>query len=163
MPTYGADGFVEEVALHTVKVRNWDKSMSTIPTHKLVGDSFKNWRFMFESGGRRIAPDYDRSNERQVYGREDARTALKIQLLQPYLEQRTREIEEFNRKHNIDTSSLANGRHMTNLGTFRAYLTAYLRSHPKVHQEMVIMVRQLQPTPEGLPWKSTVLQMMWLG
>lgn len=152
MPAYGADGFVEEVALHTVKVRNWDKSMSTIPTHKLVGDSFKNWRFMFESGGRRIKRSIMIDQTSVKFLDEEMLERLwKIQLLQPYLEQRTREIEEFNRKYSIDTSSLVNGRHMTNLGTFRAYLTAYLRSHPKVHQEMVIMVRQLQPTPEGLP------------
>jgi miniconductance mechanosensitive channel len=152
MPGYGADGFVEEVALHTIKVRNWDRSMSTIPTHKLVGDSFKNWRFMFESGGRRIKRSiFIDQTSVKFCDEEMLERFSKIQLLREYLAERRQEIEEFNRKHNIDPSSAVNGRHMTNLGTFRAYLSAYLRTHPKVHQGMVIMVRQLQPTPEGLP------------
>ncbi|MGI6149134.1 MAG: mechanosensitive ion channel family protein [Limnochordia bacterium] len=152
MPAYGADGFVEEVALHTIKVRNWDKSMSTIPTHKLMGDSFKNWRFMFESGGRRIKRSILIDQTSVKFCDEKMLERFRrIQLLRPYVEERSREIAEYNHAHNIDPSSLVNGRHMTNLGTFRAYLTAYLRNHPRVHQGMVIMVRQLQPTPDGLP------------
>jgi miniconductance mechanosensitive channel len=152
MPAYGADGFVEEVALHTIKVRNWDKSMSTIPTYKLVGDSFKNWRFMFESGGRRIKRSI-LIDQTSVKFCDDAllNRLSKIQLLHGYLAERSREIAEYNRLHNIDSSSLVNGRHMTNLGTFRAYLMAYLRNHPGVHQGMITMVRQLQPTPDGIP------------
>ncbi len=157
MPQYGADGDVEEVALHTIKVRNWDKSITTIPTHKLVGDSFKNWRGMFESGGRRIKRSIliDQTSVRfcdeELLGRLE-----NIQLLQDYLARKTKEIEEYNALHNIDSSSLVNGRHLTNLGTFRAYLMAYLRTHPEINQEMILLVRHLQPTTNGLPMEIYV-------
>lgn len=152
MPQYGADGDVEEVALHTVKVRNWDKSITTIPTHKLVGDSFKNWRGMFESGGRRIKRSIliDQTSI-DFLTTEQLEMLNKIQLIQGYLAEKTEEIARYNDKHQIDTSSLVNGRHLTNLGTFRAYLMAYLRSHPEINQEMILLVRQLQPTTNGLP------------
>lgn len=152
MPQYGADGDVEEVALHTIKVRNWDKSITTIPTHKLVGDSFKNWRGMFESGGRRIKRSIliDQNSikfcDDEMIGRFE-----KIQLIQDYVQAKKGEIAEYNRIHNVDPSSSVNGRHMTNIGTFRAYLMAYLRSHPEVNQDMILLVRQLQPTTNGLP------------
>lgn len=152
MPQYGADGDVEEVALHTIKVRNWDKSITTIPTHKLVGDSFKNWRGMFESGGRRIKrsilidqTSIDFLNEEQLAKLQ------RIHLIQNYLAEKIEEIAKYNDEHQIDTSSLVNGRHLTNLGTFRAYLMAYLRSHPEINQDMILLVRQLQPTTNGLP------------
>ena len=139
------------VALHTIKVRNWDKSMSTIPTHKLMGDSFKNWRFMFESG-RPQDQTIDLIDQTSVKFCDEKMLERfrRIQLLRPYVEERAGRLQ-YNHAHNIDPSSLVSGRHMTNLGTFRAYLTAYLRNHPRVHQGMVIMVRQLQPTPDGLP------------
>lgn len=157
MPQYGADGDVEEVALHTIKVRNWDKSITTIPTHKLVGDSFKNWRGMFESGGRRIKRSILIDQTSVRFLDEELMARLQnIQLLQDYLGQKTKEIEEYNALHNIDTSSLVNGRHLTNLGTFRAYLMAYLRSHPEINQEMILLVRQLQPTTNGLPMEVYV-------
>ena len=157
MPQYGADGDVEEVALHTIKVRNWDKSITTIPTHKLVGDSFKNWRGMFESGGRRIKRSILIDQTSVRFLDEELMDRLQtIQLLQDYLAQKTKEIEEYNALHNIDTSSLVNGRHLTNLGTFRAYLMAYLRSHPEINQEMILLVRQLQPTTNGLPMEVYV-------
>ncbi len=157
MPAYGADGDVEEVALHTIKVRNWDKSITTIPTHKLVGDSFKNWRGMFESGGRRIKRSIliDQTSVRFL-DEKLLESLEKIQLLQDYLAAKKEEISEYNRVHNIDDSSLVNGRHLTNLGTFRAYLTAYLRSHPGINSDMILMVRQLQPTTNGLPMEIYV-------
>lgn len=157
MPQYGADGDVEEVALHTVKVRNWDKSITTIPTHKLVGDSFKNWRGMFESGGRRIKRSIliDQTSVR-FCDQELLDRLGKIQLLRNYLEQKNKEIEEYNEVHQIDSSSLVNGRHLTNLGTFRAYLIAYLRAHPEINQDMILLVRQLQPTTSGLPMEIYV-------
>lgn len=157
MPAYGADGDVEEVALHTIKVRNWDKSITTIPTHKLVGDSFKNWRGMFESGGRRIKRSIliDQTSVRFL-DEKLLESLEKIQLLQDYLAAKKEEIAEYNRVHNIDDSSLVNGRHLTNLGTFRAYLTAYLRSHPGINSDMILMVRQLQPTTNGLPMEIYV-------
>lgn len=152
MPKYGADGDVEEVALHTIKVRNWDKSITTIPTHKLVGDSFKNWRGMFESGGRRIKRSVfiDQSSIRFL-DQELLDRLKKIHLLQDYLAQKEMEINEYNAANQVDDSTLVNGRHLTNLGTFRAYLIAYLRAHPKINQEMILLVRQLQPTTDGLP------------
>ncbi|MDI9414099.1 MAG: mechanosensitive ion channel [Bacillota bacterium] len=157
MPAYGADGDVEEVALHTIKVRNWDKSITTIPTHKLVGDSFKNWRGMFESGGRRIKRSILIDQTSVRFLDENLLESLeKIQLLQDYLAAKKEEIAEYNRVHNIDDSSLVNGRHLTNLGTFRAYLTAYLRSHPGINSDMILMVRQLQPTTNGLPMEIYV-------
>lgn len=157
MPAYGADGDVEEVALHTIKVRNWDKSITTIPTHKLVGDSFKNWRGMFESGGRRIKRSIliDQTSVRFL-DEKLLESLEKIQLLQDYLAAKKEEIAEYNRVHNIDDSSLVNGRHLTNLGTFRAYLTEYLRSHPGINSDMILMVRQLQPTTNGLPMEIYV-------
>lgn len=157
MEKYGADGFVEEVALHTVKVRNWDKSITTIPTHKLVGDSFKNWRGMFESGGRRIKRSLliDQTSVR-FCDQELFERLEKIQLLQGYLAEKAEEIAIYNEKHQIDSSSLVNGRHLTNLGTFRAYLTAYLKAHSEINQDMIAMVRQLQPTTNGLPMEIYV-------
>lgn len=152
MSKYGADGTVVEVALHYVKVRNWDQSITTIPTHKLTGDSFVNWRGMFEGGGRRIKRSVliDQTSVRFL-DQELLDRLSKIRLLQDYLQRKTREIEEYNRIHDIDESSLVNGRHLTNLGTFRAYLQAYLQSHPQINQGMILIVRQLPPTPNGLP------------
>lgn len=152
MPKYGADGDVVEVALHYVKVRNWDRSITTIPTHKLTGDSFVNWRGMFEGGGRRIkrAVLIDQTSVKFLDEELLARLS-KIQLLQDYLDRKVKEIEEYNRIHQIDDTSLVNGRHLTNLGTFRAYLVAYLKAHPQINQDLIMIVRQLPPTTDGLP------------
>ncbi|HPT82322.1 MAG TPA: mechanosensitive ion channel [Limnochordia bacterium] len=152
VPKYNADGSVVEVALHYVKVRNWDRSITTIPTHKLTADSFVNWRGMFEGGGRRIkrAVLIDQTSVRFLDA-ELLEHLSKIQLLQDYLARKTKEIEEYNRLHNIDESSLVNGRHLTNLGTFRAYLQAYLKNHPQINQDLIMIVRQLPPTTNGLP------------
>lgn len=152
MPDYGADGDVLEVTLTTVKVQNWDKTITTIPTYALISESFKNWRGMDESGGRRIKREVaiDMSSIRfcdeEMLGRFE-----KIQYIAEYIEKKKHELEQFNQSANVDNASLANGRRMTNIGTFRAYVVAYLRNHPMINLEMTFLVRQLQPTPFGLP------------
>ncbi len=150
-PKFGADGDVVEVALHYVKVRNWDRSITTIPTHKLAQDSFVNWRGMFEGGGRRIKRSIliDQTSVRFL-DQELFEHLSDIELLQDYLSSKMKEIAEYNRVHNIQ-ASVVNGRHLTNLGTFRAYLVAYLRAHPAINQNLIMIVRQLAPTPNGLP------------
>lgn len=150
-PKFGADGDVVEVALHYIKVRNWDRSITTVPTHKLAQDSFVNWRGMFEGGGRRIKRSIliDQTSVRFL-DQELLDYLSNIELLQDYLTNKIKEIEEHNRVHKID-QSVVNGRHLTNLGTFRAYLIVYLRSHPAINQDLIMIVRQLPPTPNGLP------------
>lgn len=150
-PKFGADGDVVEVALHYIKVRNWDRSMTTIPTHKLAQDAFVNWRGMFEGGGRRIKRSVliDQTSIRFL-DQELFDHLAKIELLQDYLDSRVTEIEEHNKVHNIQ-ASVVNGRHLTNVGTLRAYLAAYLRAHPGINQDLIMIVRQLPPTPNGLP------------
>jgi miniconductance mechanosensitive channel len=152
MGQYGADGDVIDVSIHTVKVRNWDKTITTIPTYALVTHSFKNWRGMSESGGRRIKRSLyiDMTSVRFC---SDAMLARfeKILLLKDYLHNKNQELIEYNREHQIDANQLINGRRQTNLGVFRAYIIAYLRNHPKIHQNMTFLVRHLEPTPHGLP------------
>ncbi len=152
MPKYGADGDVIEVALTTVKVRNWDKTITTIPTYALISESFKNWRGMSEAGGRRIkrALFFDLNSIRfcteEMLGR-----FRHIQFITDYIEKKSKEIPEYNLVHRVNNASLVNGRRVTNIGTFRAYTLAYLRNHPKIHQDMTLLVRQLAPTEHGLP------------
>lgn len=152
MPKYGADGDVIEVALTTVKVQNFDKTIVTIPTYSLVSESFKNWRGMTESGGRRIkrAINIDMASIRFC---DDAMLERfnRIQYVSAYLRSKQAEIDTWNSDQEIDASSPVNGRRLTNLGTFRAYVIAYLRHHPMVHQDMTFLVRHLDPTPHGLP------------
>ena len=152
MPRYGADGEVMELTLTTVKVRNWDKTITTVPTYALITESFKNWRGMEESGGRRIkrAVNID-MNTIKFCDEEMIRRFSKIQYIAAYVEKKKKELAEFNKMLKVDLSSLANGRRMTNVGTFRAYVTAYLQNHPMINQEMTLMVRQLSPGPCGLP------------
>ncbi len=152
MTKYGADGDVIEITLNTVKVRNWDKTITTIPTYALIADSFKNWRGMSESGGRRIKRSVfiDISSIR-FCSPEMIEEFSKVELLKGYVEQKRKELDAFNQEHDVDESVLVNGRRMTNVGTFRSYLVAYLRNHPKIHQEMTFLIRQLQPTEKGLP------------
>ena len=151
-PTFGADGDVVDIALHTVKVQNWDKTITTIPTYKLVETSFKNWRGMQDSGGRRIkrAIHLDMNTVRFCDADMLARFE-KFELIADYVNQRRHEVEADNSRQQTDLSELVNGRRLTNLGTFRAYVAAYLRSHPKIHADMTFLVRQLAPTPRGLP------------
>ncbi len=154
MPKHGADGDVIDVSLTTVRVQNWDRTIATIPAYELVSSSFRNWRGMSESGGRRIkrAIPIDVNTIRFID--RDLLEHLKgIRLLRPYLEQKVREIEDHNREHvsSMELQVLANGRRLTNIGTFRAYCAAYLRNHPGIRQDMTFLVRQLAPTSEGLP------------
>ena len=152
MPDYGADGDVIEVSLTTVKVQNWDKTITTIPTYALISESFKNWRGMQESGGRRIkrAVNIDMSSIKFCNGEMLDRFA-KIQYISEYIEHKKHELEAFNQSINVDNTSLVNGRRMTNVGTFRAYVKAYLQNHPEINKDMTFLIRQLSPTEYGLP------------
>ena len=152
MPKYGADGTVIEGTLNTVKVRNWDNTITTIPPYALVSDSFQNWRGMQESGGRRIKRSIRIDmNSVKFCTPEMLAKYKKIQLLKDYIEETEKVIEDYNKEHGIDNSILVNGRRQTNLGVFRAYLTNYLKSLPTVNQDLTCMVRQLQPTEQGIP------------
>ena len=152
MPQYGADGDVLDITLTTVKVQNWDKTITTIPTYALISESFKNWRGMQESGGRRIkrAIFIDVSTikfcDEEMLGRFS-----KIQYITAHIERKKKELAEYNKLHKVDLSHLVNGRRMTNVGTFRAYVQAYLKNHPQINQEMTFLVRQLAPASRGLP------------
>jgi miniconductance mechanosensitive channel len=152
MPNYGADGDVIEVSLTTVKVQNWDKTITTIPTYALISESFKNWRGMQESGGRRIkrAVNIDMSSIK-FCDEEMLDRFAKIQYISEYIEHKKHELEAFNQSINVDNTSLVNGRRMTNVGTFRAYVKAYLENHPEVNRDMTFLIRQLSPTEHGLP------------
>ncbi len=152
MPARGADGDVIDVSLTTVKVQNWDKTITTVPTYALISDSFKNWRGMSESGGRRIK----RAIKIDLHTIQFADEALlerfkNIRVLKPYLEQKLVEIQQHNKGISNDLAELINGRRLTNIGTFRAYCLAYLRNHPKIRQDMTLLVRQLPATENGLP------------
>jgi miniconductance mechanosensitive channel len=152
MPGHNADGNVLDVSLTTVKVQNWDKTITTIPTYALVAEPFKNWRGMDESGGRRIkrAVRLDVTSIK-FCDAEMLQRFKKIQCISEYVARKLEEVSAHNRDHQVDESLLINGRHLTNVGTFRAYLEHYLRTHPKVHQDMTFLVRQLVPTEHGLP------------
>ncbi len=152
MPKYGADGDVIDVSLHTIKVQNWDKTVSTIPTYSLITDSFKNWRGMSESGGRRIkrAINID-MNSIKFCTEEMLERFRKFHYITEYLESKQKDVAAFNEEKKVDISEVINGRHLTNVGTFRAYIQAYLRHHPNVHQGMTFLIRHLAPTPHGLP------------
>ncbi len=152
VPKYGADGDVIDISVATVKVQNWDKTISMIPTYALISESFKNWRGMSESGGRRIkrAIYIDMLSVRFC---DDAMLDRfeRIAVLADYVRERRKEIEGYNREQGLDPGEVVNGRRMTNLGTFRAYVVAYLRRHAKIRQNMTFLVRQLAPGPTGLP------------
>ncbi len=152
MPKYGADGDVIDVSLNTVKIHNWDKTISTIPAYALISDSFKNWRGMSESGGRRIKRSINIDiNSIRFCTEEMLDRFEKYQLITDYIKSRRKQIAKYNREHDVDTSLLVNGRNMTNVGTFRAYAAAYLRCHPKIHQAMTFLLRQLPLGEHGLP------------
>lgn len=152
MPSFGADGDVIDVSLHTVKVRNWDKTISTIPTYALISNSFKNWRGMSESGGRRIKRSINIDMTTVKFcDKEMIERFRKFHFLSDYIDEKIEEVSRYNEEQKVDTSYLINGRHLTNLGTFRAYLSNYLRKHPKVHQNLTFMVRQLAPGDKGVP------------
>src|SRR5690554_4767133 len=152
MPALNADGDVIDISLHTVKVQNWDKTITTIPTKRLISDPFKNWRGMQESGGRRIkrALMLDQQSVHFLDDRERAHLH-RFRLLDEYLNAKEAEIGEWNRQLKESGQEPVNTRRITNIGTFRAYVERYLRSHPGIHQNMTLIVRQLSPTAEGLP------------
>jgi miniconductance mechanosensitive channel len=153
MPDLGADGDVIEVALHTVKVQNWDKTITTIPTHRLISDSFKNWRGMSQSGGRRIKRSVmiDLQSIRFLRDDEIARFE-KWALLGDYIRKKREELAEANAAAGGDDAVPENLRRLTNLGTFRAWIWAVLRHHPEIHHTgHTLLVRQLAPTPQGVP------------
>tara|TARA_R110002049_G_scaffold140279_1_gene301310 strand:- start:426 stop:1217 length:792 start_codon:yes stop_codon:yes gene_type:complete len=149
---YGADGDVTEINLATVKVQNWDKTITTIPTYALISDSFKNWRGMSESGGRRIKRSVIvKTSTIKFLTEEDITRFGKIQLVSSYLKTQSDEIKAHNNSHNIDKSVLVNGRNLTNFGVFRKYLQTYIENHSAINDNMTLMVRQLEPTPQGIP------------
>lgn len=153
VPKYGADGDVIEINLTTVKVQNWDRTISTVPTYSFVSDGVTNWRGMQESGGRRIKrPINLEISSVKLCDHEMLERYRKIELVCPYIDQRRKEIEQFNSERQVDTAaSIVNGRRMTNIGVFRNYILAYLRNNPRINQEMTCMVRQLAPTEHGVP------------
>jgi miniconductance mechanosensitive channel len=149
---FGADGTVTDINLATVRVQNWDNTFTTIPTYSLIADSFQNWRGMQESGGRRIKRAvYIKQNSIKFLTPEKIEELKKIQMIKPYIEHRQREIERHNKRVEADKSVLINGRNQTNFGVFRKYIDTSLRQNTGVNNNMMIMVRQLHPTPQGIP------------
>ncbi|UZE96618.1 mechanosensitive ion channel family protein [Alkalimarinus alittae] len=152
MPKYGADGDVIDIALTTVKVRNWDKTITTIPTYALISDSFKNWRGMSESGGRRIKRSIHLEMNSVCFLNEQQLAELqKADLLSDYISRKLSAINKENTEKKTDMSVMLNGRRLTNVGTFRQYLVSLLKQHPHIHQGMTLIVRQLEPSSNGLP------------
>ena len=151
-PQFGADGNVVDIALHSVKVQNWDKTISVIPTSKLTESSFKNWKGMSDSGGRRIKRSI-KINMKSIKfcSNEMIEKYKSIELIKTYINTKIEDIFIHNSEKNIDENDLLNGRALTNIGTFRAYVELYLKNHPKIHKEMTFLVRQLAPQPDGLP------------
>lgn len=152
MPKYGADGTVIEITLNTVKVKNFDNTISTIPPYALISESFQNWRGMRESPGRRIKRSINLDmNSVKFCTPEMLEKYRKISLLAGYIDDTENKLQTYNQANQIDNTILVNGRRQTNLGVFRAYLQRYLESLPEVNKEMICMVRHLQPTEKGIP------------
>lgn len=149
---YGADGDVIEITLATVKVSNWDKTITTVPTYALISDSFKNWRGMQESGGRRIKRAITiKLNSIKYLSKKDLTKFSKIQVLKDYITHRQTDIDRYNKANNFNKELLVNGRNQTNLGLFRKYCNIYLQSTPALNKNMTMMVRHLEPNPKGIP------------
>lgn len=152
LPKYGADGDVLEIGLNTVKVKNFDNTITTVPTYALISGSFRNWRGMVHSGGRRIKRSIIIDvTSITFYTTDNINELSKIHLLTEYLNEKKAEITQACLALNIDPTDISNSRQLTNIGTFRAYIEAYLKNHPKVHKEMTCMVRQLASTESGIP------------
>ncbi|MDQ2086536.1 mechanosensitive ion channel [Herbivorax sp. ANBcel31] len=152
MPKFGADGDVVDISLNTVKVQNFDRTITTIPTYKLVSDSFKNWRGMMETGGRRIMRSvFIDTSSISFCSDEMVEEFKKIHYIKDYIQNKQKEIETYNKKHKIDSSVEVNGRKLTNVGVFRAYINKYLENHPETYKGMIQIVRQLPPNEYGLP------------
>lgn len=154
MPQYNADGDVLAINLNTVKVMNWDKTITTIPTHYFITDSFKNWRGMQESGGRRIKRTLHINTSSVRFVDEEMRESFKnFHLISDFISNRQSEIEKYNASYAFDSKALINGRRMTNIGVFRIYVETYLTNHPGINQDMTLFVRQLESTQFGLPFE----------
>ncbi|MCC2595476.1 mechanosensitive ion channel family protein [Pusillimonas sp. MFBS29] len=152
MPQAGADGFVIDMALHTVKVQNWDKTVTTVPTYKLFSESYRNWRYMFESGGRRIKRKLRIDASTVRFLNNDEIQALKrFTLLHDYLDGKQQELEASNQALGDNAGLDGNRRRLTNIGTFRAYALAYLRTQSELHQDMLMIVRMMEPESQGIP------------
>lgn len=155
-----ADGTVTEINLTTVKVQNFDNTITTIPTSSMVTNQFTNWRGMSESGGRRIMRSITIDSRSIVFCTPEMIERYKqIERVRPYLEQKEEDIAEYNKANGIDTSNIINGRQQTNLGVFRAYIEAYLKANSNLNQNMTRMVRQLQPTEFGVPLQVYVFSL----
>ena len=149
---YGADGDVVEINLSTVKVQNFDKTITTIPTYALISDSFKNWRGMTNSDGRRIKRALNiKLNSVKYLSKTDLENYSKIDIISTYIENRSQKIDNYNIDNSVDKSLLLNGRNLTNIGLFRKYAETYLQNHSAINKDMMIMARQLAPTPQGIP------------
>jgi miniconductance mechanosensitive channel len=152
MPSRNADGDIFEITLNTVKVRNWDQTITTIPTYALVKESFYNWRGMSESGGRRIKRSINIDMKSVSFCTDEMIDKFsRIKVLTNYIMDKEEEMRRYNEEHDIDESVVVNKRRQTNIGVFRKYIELYLRNHPKIHQNMTFLVRHLQPTPTGIP------------
>ncbi|WP_438348187.1 mechanosensitive ion channel family protein [Paenibacillus sp. FA6] len=152
MPKYNADGDVIDITLNTVKVMNFDKTITMIPSYALISDSFKNWRGMQVSGGRRIKRSvYIETSSIRFCTKEMIEEFQKIHYLTDYITTKLNEINEYNMEHQINEESNVNGRQLTNVGVFREYIYQYLRNHPKIHKDMTMIVRQLASGDNGLP------------
>ncbi len=151
-PQFGADGDVVDVQLHTVTVQNWDKTITTIPTHRLITDSFKNWRGMSQAGARRIKRSIfiDVSSIR-FQTKDEIAHFTQFALLKDYIKNKEQELADYNAALETEVDAEVNRRRLTNVGTFRAYTYNYLKNYPRIHSGMTLLVRQLQPGPEGLP------------
>ncbi len=151
-PKYGTDGDVIEIKLQTIKVMNWDKTISTVPTYAFVSDAFKNWRGMEDSGGRRIKRSINIDmNSIQLCDQKMLSRFKKIQYIREYIEKKEKEVSASNQEHQVSTESIVNGRAISNMGTFRAYVHAYLNHNMQLNKDMTFLVRQLQPSEKGLP------------
>ena len=153
MPRFNADGDVFEISLTTVKIRNFDKTISYVPPYSLISESFQNWRGMQETGGRRIKRSIHikQSSIRFIENDEELNKFKRIESVANYIDKRSAEIDKYNKEIGADKSIPVNGRNLTNMGLFRTYVLEYLRSHDSIRQDMMIMVRQLDPTSKGVP------------
>ncbi len=152
VPKFGADGRVEEVSLNTVKIRNWDNTIVTLPPYMLVSDSFQNWRAMQLSGGRRVMRYVAIDMTSVCFCTPEMLSRYRqIDLVRDYIESTEQQIAAYNAAHGLDDAAGVNGRHLTNLGIFRAYLLNYLRDQVPINRDMTMMIRHLQPTEMGLP------------
>jgi len=152
MPQYDADGDVVDIALHTIRVQNWDKTITTIPTHQLISESFRNWRGMQDSGGRRIKRSLNiDSGSVRFLTDEEVEKFTRFTLLREYIHRKRDELAAYNAALDDPETANVNLRRLTNLGTFRAYLWNYLQNHPQIHHGMTLLVRQLQPGEKGIP------------